>query len=250
MSQNLAGTKMNDTSSLLVDDDLARAKVAARRHKTWQIVFVSLFTSLLAFFILTVTLIDLEGSTVKRNHQKLVHYLYLTVLQEQKTLPWLQVENTLSKGIKLTLDASLFQEYPLFESARAKLNPRFTPYLSELAQLIRHIELEAFPQKYEKLVKQIEASGYDFMITVRVEGHTDSQPLAQTALFTNNIELSTYRAYAMMDLLRIYTGLPKRYFAIAGYGSFYPLVENPQDPINRRVEIYLVPQVLAKREAL
>lgn len=234
-------------NSTLFDENLLREQVAARRQKTWQVVFVSLFTSLLAFFILTVTLIDLEGSTVKRNHQKLVHKLYLSVLKEQKTLPWLQVENTLAKGVKLTFDASLFEGASLFESARAQLNPRFTPYLIELSDMIKRVKLESFPQAHEKLVKQIEANGYEFVITVRVEGHTDSQALAKTAMFANNIELSTYRAYAMMDFLRIYTGLPKRFFAIAGYGSFYPLVENTEDAINRRVEIYLVPQVLSKR---
>ena len=230
-------------------EEVALAKAATRRHRTWQIVFVSLFTSLLAFFILTISLIDLEGSTVKRNHQKLVHYLYKTVLDEQKTMPWLAVENTLSKGVKLSFDPNLFKETSLFESARAKLNPRFLPYMSEVATLIKHIEIESFPSRHAKLVKQIEASGYEFVITIRVEGHTDSQPLAKTAFFANNIELSTYRAYAVMDLLRIYTGLPKHFFAIAGYGSFYPLVEDPTDALNRRVEIYLVPQVLAKRSA-
>lgn len=235
-------------SPFFVDDVNVREQIAARRQKTWQIVFVSLFTSLLAFFILMITLVDLEGSAVKRNHQKLVHKLYLSVMHEKKSLPWLRVENTLSKGVKLTFDPELFEGASLFESARASLNPRFNPYLMELSDLITRVELLTFPQRNEKLVKQIEASGYDFVITVRVEGHTDSQALAQTAFFANNIELSALRAYTMMEFLRINSGLPAQFFAIAGYGSFYPIMDNSEDAANRRVEIYLVPEVLAKRD--
>lgn len=230
-------------------EEVAQAKAINRRNRTWQIIYVSLFTSLLAFFILIVSLVELEGSAVKRNHQKLVHFLYESVLDEKNRIgmPWLDVENTLSKGIKLSMDAKLFESASLFESARAKINPRFLPYLNELAGLIKQVELETFPRRHQKLIRQLQANGFDFIITVRIEGHTDSQPLAQTALFANNIELSTFRAYAVMDLLRIYTGLPKKFFSIAGYGSFYPLVSNSEDATNRRVEVYLLPQVIPQQ---
>jgi chemotaxis protein MotB len=51
-----------------------------------------------------------------------------------------------------------------------------------------------------------------------------------------------------MSLLRLYTGLPDHFFAIAGYGSFRPVTNNPLEPANRRVEIYLVPQLIPVEE--
>ena len=103
--------------------------------------------------------------------------------------------------------------------------------------------LPAYPQYHRKLVNQIVKPGQSFVVTIRIEGHTDSNPLARTAMYRNNFELSAFRAYAIMDLLKRYTGLPDQYFAIAGYGSFRPLTDDDKEALNRRVEIYLMPQV-------
>ncbi|WP_321324834.1 OmpA/MotB family protein [Thiomicrorhabdus sp.] len=214
-----------------------------KRNRMWLLTYISLFTSLLAFFILMISLVELEGSTPVRNYQKLVNNLNKQVNFEidKQGISWLQVNHSLSRGVQLSLPAELISNASLFESARAKINPRYLPYLQNIANVILALDLEHFTERNRKLIKGIEVSGAKVQFLIRIEGHTDSYPMAANARFKNNVELSTFRAYAMMEWLRIHTGLPKSMFAISGYGSFHPLTQNPQDPQNRRIEIYLQP---------
>ncbi len=219
-----------------------------KASRIWLFTYIGLFTSLLAFFILIITQVELESSTPKRNYQKLVNQLYQeTVYQaQQQGMGWLTVENTLSKGVRLTINPQTISNQSLFTSAQAQLNPRYLPYIRGISELLQSLSLETFTQRHQKLVKGIQATGLDVFLLIRIEGHTDSRPLAQTALFKNNVELSTFRAYAMMKLLRLYTGLPESRFAMSGYGSFHNLTEESTADENRRVEIYLLPQIKAK----
>lgn len=240
-----ADSAAND--SAVTTDDLAYAK----RSRAWLVTYIALVTSLLAFFILIITLIELEGSTLKRNYQKLVSKLYTEVsyVAKKQGVDWLQMENTLTKGVRLTIPPGLVKNQTLFASARAKINPRYLPYLQSIADILQIFDIENFPERHKKLIQEIESAGYKVQFMVRIEGHTDSQPLAATARFADNVELSTFRAYAMMEWLRIHLGLPRSGFAISGYGSFHPLTENPVEAKNRRIEIYLIPQITSRLEA-
>lgn len=95
------------------------------------------------------------------------------------------------------------------------------------------------------MVTKILQPGEQLIVTVRVEGHTDSQPLAKTALYQSNTELSSFRAYSLMRLIQLYTKLPPENLSIAGYGSFKPLVEDRSSSVNRRVEIYIIPEIVS-----
>lgn len=240
-----ADSASND--SAVTTDDFAYAK----RSRAWLVTYIALVTSLLAFFILIITLVELEGSTLKRNYQKLVAKLYTEVsyVAKQQGVDWLQMENTLTKGVRLTIPAGLVKNQTLFASARAKINPRYLPYLQSIADILQTFDIESFLERHKKLIQAIESAGYNVQFMVRIEGHTDSQPLAATARFADNVELSTFRAYAMMEWLRIHLGLPRSGFAISGYGSFHPLTDNAIEAKNRRIEIYLIPQVTSRLEA-
>jgi len=221
-----------------------------RRNKSWQLVFVALFTALLAFFVLIVAMIEVETNAKKRDYQRLVNSLYQQVNfeKERMGLSWLNTEYTLAKGIRMTIDADVFQDTPLFMSARARVNPRYMPYVNRLVELLKRLQLQKMQDRYPDWVSTLQAPGTDFVVTIRVEGHTDANPMTGMGMYRSNYELSALRAYAIMDLLRIYTQLPSRQFAIAGYGPFYPLNSaNPFAAENRRVEIYLLPQVIPKR---
>lgn len=227
----------------------AQALRQLRRNKSWQLVFVSLFTALLAFFVLIVAMIEVETNAKKRDYQRLVNSLYQQVNFEKQRmgLSWLNTENTLTKGIRLTISSEVFQEAPLFMSARARVNPRYLPYINRLVELLNRLKLENIRQSYPNWVATLTEPNEEFLVTIRVEGHTDANPMTGAGMYRSNYELSALRAYAIMELLRIYTQLPSRQFAIAGYGPFYPLTS--QDPLageNRRVEIYLLPQVITK----
>lgn len=235
---------MKAETILQAEDQKAIQRI--KRNQSWQVVYIALFTSLLAFFVLITTLIELEGSQPKRDYQKIVKFLYLDALdtQERLGMNWLQIENTLSKGVKITMQEEVFSSQDLFASGRAKVNPRYLPYINRFVGFLSQLQLQSFQRRHPLLVKSITPANETFQITIRIEGHTDATPLAKTALYQSNFELSTFRAYAIMNLLQIYSGLPESSFSIAGYGSFHPLTRNPYDSKNRRVEIYLIPQVI------
>ena len=78
---------------------------------------------------------------------------------------------------------------------------------------------------------------------VRVDGHTDSDPVKKLKSkgIQDNIHLSTMRAMAVRDFL-VSKGVPKDRIFIAGFGEYWPL--NPGKSAkdkqrNRRVEVYL-----------
>ena len=82
-------------------------------------------------------------------------------------------------------------------------------------------------------------------LEIRVVGHTDSEPIqhAKTRGHPTNMHLSVHRAIAVRDAL-ITDGIDAARIQAAGYGEFRPLVPNNPDgrtPVNRRVEMYLVP---------
>lgn len=219
-----------------------------KKHNRWLITYIDLFTALLGFFILIIVMVGLEHSTPKRNYQKIMHDLHQGVMLQKtkQKLGWLQVENTLTKGVRLTIDSSILPGEPLFASAKADINPRYIPYLVQLGHLFAALKLPEFQQRYRGWVNQINNAGYDVHFFIRVEGHTDARPLAATSFFRDNIELSTYRADAMRRFIQGYTGLPERYFSLAGYGAFHPVVTDGDAEQNRRVEIYLLPKLVAR----
>jgi chemotaxis protein MotB len=76
---------------------------------------------------------------------------------------------------------------------------------------------------------------------VRVEGNTDSTPIA-TAQFPSNWELSTARATAVLQVMRA-NGVPQQNLSAAGYAEQRPVATNGTANgrhLNRRVEVVVV----------
>lgn len=78
---------------------------------------------------------------------------------------------------------------------------------------------------------------------VRVDGHTDSDPIRKLKSkgIENNIHLSSRRAMAVRSYL-VDSGLPKDRVFVAGFGEFWPVASgnSSKDKMrNRRVEVYL-----------
>ncbi len=77
---------------------------------------------------------------------------------------------------------------------------------------------------------------------VRVEGHTDTMPIA-TAEFPSNWHLSVSRAVNTAYYLITRHGLNPDKIAVVGYSEFKPLVDNSTDENrarNRRVDIVII----------
>jgi chemotaxis protein MotB len=83
---------------------------------------------------------------------------------------------------------------------------------------------------------------------IRLEGHTDSQPI-HTARFHNNWELSAARGIAMLDLLSTRFAIPHERLAVVGYADTVPKESNDTEAgraRNRRVDIVILNQSVAK----
>jgi len=79
---------------------------------------------------------------------------------------------------------------------------------------------------------------------VRLEGHTDSQPI-NTARFRSNWELSAARSIALLDLLSESFGVAQDRLSIAGYADTAPVASNETEEgraRNRRVDIVILNQ--------
>ena len=79
---------------------------------------------------------------------------------------------------------------------------------------------------------------------VRLEGHTDSQPI-HTARFRSNWELSAARSIAMLEVLSTRYEIPRERMAIAGYADTAPVDSNETETgraHNRRVDVVILNQ--------
>jgi chemotaxis protein MotB len=202
---------------------------------------------LLAFFILSMTMVELEGSTVRRDFQKFQHSLYQQVLvnRQRLGLDWLEVEETVTKGTRLTLRADRLQQQEVFKVGSDKLSSEWQGEMQTLAILLDDLQLNDLDKRYGAFTSSIKASGLTLKLRVLIEGHTDEQPI-KSARFPSNWELSTARALQVQQFLQQRTHLPPEQFAIAGLGSFRPSENIADYDRNRRVEIYLYAELLDK----
>ena len=80
--------------------------------------------------------------------------------------------------------------------------------------------------------------------TIRVEGHTDSEPIKRTrSLYASNWELSAKRAANVLHFLVGKCGLDSNRLYIAGFGEYQPIASNNTKKgktQNRRVEIVIL----------
>lgn len=91
-----------------------------------------------------------------------------------------------------------------------------------------------------KVLARVGAFLQKFPYNIRIEGHTDSQPI-KSSKFPSNWELSAARSVAVARYFQG-MGLQPERIAATGFGEFHPIADNgtPKGRAkNRRVEIYL-----------
>ncbi len=80
--------------------------------------------------------------------------------------------------------------------------------------------------------------------TIRIEGHTDSDPIKRTrSIYASNWELSAKRAANVLHFLVGNCGLDSKRLYIAGFGEYQPIANNNTKKgkkQNRRVEIVIL----------
>jgi chemotaxis protein MotB len=122
-------------------------------------------------------------------------------------------------------DRFVFQSEVLFPKGSADLNEDGKLEMLKLADALKQLETE------------IPA---DIAWVLRVDGHTDSDPI-QSAQFQSNWELSSGRSIAVVNYL-IENGVSPQHLVAAGFGEFQPLEPGATEESksrNRRIELKL-----------
>ena len=129
-------------------------------------------------------------------------------------------------GVQIVGDRFVFQSEVLFPVFSADLTPAGQAEMTALAITIKDIAATIPP---------------DVHWILRVDGHTDHQPIKAGGPFASNWELSTARAITVVKLL-IADGVPAGHLAATGFADYQPL--DPGDTPeafakNRRIELRL-----------
>ena len=127
--------------------------------------------------------------------------------------------------IRVVGDRFVFQSEVLFDKGASEINLAGLAEIKTLASAIKQLE------------QQIPS---DIAWVLRVDGHTDSDPI-QTAQFQSNWELSSARSIAVVKAL-IESGIPPNRLVAAGFGEFQPIDPADTDEAkakNRRIELKL-----------
>ena len=131
------------------------------------------------------------------------------------------------QGVRIEGDRFVFSSEVLFAPGKADLSDDGKAEIAKVARIVRRIAGE-IPE------------GIDWII--RVDGHTDDVPLADTADFADNWELSQARALSVVRYMVDELGMPPRRLSANGFGEYQPV--NPADTEaararNRRIELKL-----------
>jgi chemotaxis protein MotB len=128
-------------------------------------------------------------------------------------------------GILVVGDRFVFQSEVLFQKGSAEINEPGLVEMGKLADALRELERD-IPS--------------DIAWVLRVDGHTDSDPI-QSSSFRSNWELSSERAIAVVKFL-IARGIDPRHLVAAGFGEFQPIDPGETEDAksrNRRIELKL-----------
>lgn len=124
--------------------------------------------------------------------------------------------------VRIVGDRFVLQSELLFAKGSADIGENGKKELNKLAETLLEIALKM-------------PGDLDWIL--RVDGHTDSDPIS-TAKFPSNWELSTARALSVVHYL-VSEGIPSKRLAATGFGEFYPITEGGGEAAkskNRRIE--------------
>lgn len=107
------------------------------------------------------------------------------------------------------VEAAGFSMRIQFDLNSAQVRQDFMPHLSRIAELLRE----------------------EPSLRFHIVGHADASGAA-----SYNLTLSQQRAVSVKNVLTQIYGIPASRFTFEGRGEYEPVVGNPYDPINRRVE--------------
>lgn len=131
------------------------------------------------------------------------------------------------EGVQVVGDRFVFSSEVLFRPGSAELGAGGRAQISRVAEVIRAISQEIPPE---------------INWVLRVDGHTDANPIGRGSIFADNWELSQARALSVVKYLINQEGIPADRLAATGFGEFQPIAfgDDPESLAqNRRIELKL-----------
>jgi chemotaxis protein MotB len=199
---------------------------------SWLITYSDAITLLLAFFVMILSVSDLNQGKIEALQEGLSEMMTgeappTPFTDIKKGLESLIENNNLQDQISVTLDTKgvkiEFANVALYQSGSADIKSDAIATLEQVTQVIR------------------ETSHNTHM--VEVEGHTDDLPI-HTEKFPSNWELSSVRAINIVKYL-LTQGIEKERLKAAGYADSRPKANNLNLPLdqqredNRRIVIFI-----------
>lgn len=105
----------------------------------------------------------------------------------------------------------------LFDSAKADVKEESKPVLDKIGNILKNYE--------DHLIK--------------IEGHTDNIPLVNSAIYENNMQLSSARAYSVWEYMTDVKNMDPKTLEASGRSEYEPIADNTTETgraKNRRVE--------------
>ena len=130
-------------------------------------------------------------------------------------------------GVRIEGDRFVFSSEVLFPPGSAILSPDGRGEIAKVATILRNIAADIPPE-------------IDWVI--RVDGHTDNQPLSGLGQFADNWELSQARALSVVKYMIDFLGIPPERLAANGFGQYQPVALGDSEAAraqNRRIELKL-----------
>jgi len=195
-----------------------------RESESWLLSYSDMVTLLLAFFVLFFSISQVDQG----KFEQIMEYfsesnstpLYVLEKQFQELVTAHQLEQSID--VALTPDGLVvnFQDNLLFDSGEAKLKRKSFAVLNALAEILKSADVA--------------------QRKIQIEGHTDSVPLTENALYPTNWELSTARSSSVIRYL-ISKEVASRRFVAVGFADTRMRQEETSNnrglSVNRRVSL-------------
>jgi flagellar motor protein MotB len=204
----------------------------------WILSYVDFMTVIMAFFIVFVIIATKVVSATELFIYKNISLLEIA-LKKSSLSEDILIENTGYNGVRVIIPSEV-NGMPMFESGRSNISSGFKPFLSELGIIV--LDSTAFISAYEKnkiIFKNAYLNPKELKITIRIEGHTDSDGDEKKNMFLSLKRAETVKNYFIKNYKTVLGNeFKENQFAICGYGESRPLNDLKNKDENRRVEIY------------
>lgn len=240
-----------------------RKQEESKGTPAWMLTYSDLVTLLLCFFVLLFSFSEIDAQkfqAIMKSFQG-----SLGVMPGGKTIessPYINTDKKLTTGELKELEdfkklMTLIEDY----SEEAGLDNKIVAHIDERGLIIRVLDnvffdsgkAEIKPKAKEILVFLSEVFNREEFVDkhIKIEGHTDSDPIIVSTSYPTNWELSVIRSTKVLRFLVENQNISGDRISAAGYSYYRPVAPNdtPENKAkNRRVDIVILKSAISQFE--